>query len=98
MILYVLQGITKKGEMACSHTCASVPVAWPAMHWWAMADLFLSPGDPDSELHNLSTQLTSFPLVSCYHTNLVLQIPHSLCGAPQANPHLATMPFSLEPR
>lgn len=39
----------------------SALVAWPAMHWRAMANLCLSHG-ADSELHNLSTQLARFPL------------------------------------
>ena len=47
----------------------SAPVGWLAMHWWAMADLFLSHGDSDLELHNLSTQLAKFPLVGHYHAN-----------------------------
>ena len=52
-------------ELACSCACAcaSALTAWSAMHWWAKANLFLSHGDYDSELHNLSTQLASFPLV-----------------------------------
>jgi hypothetical protein len=32
-------------------------VFWPAMHWQAMSNLFLSQGGSHSELHNLSTQL-----------------------------------------
>ena len=81
------------------HLCRqlSVPAAWPAMHWWAMADLFLSHGDSDSELHNLSTQLTKFPLVGGYHANPMLQSPHGLCGTHQANTCFATIPFALEP-
>ena len=43
-----------------------------------MADLFLSLGDSDSELHNLFTQLTGLPLVDHYHSNPMLQIPHYL--------------------
>ena len=75
----------------------SAMVAWPAMQWWAMANLFLSCGDSASELQTLSTQLTRFPLAGNYHTNPVLQIPYGLCGAPQANPYFAAVPFSLEP-
>jgi hypothetical protein len=63
------------------------------MHWWAMVDLFLS----DSELQNLSTQLAKFPLVSRYHPSPMLQNPHGLCGAYQANLCFATIPLSLEP-
>jgi hypothetical protein len=44
----------------------SASVAWLAMHWWAKANLFLSHGDSDFELHNLSTQLSRYPLVSRY--------------------------------
>ena len=77
--------------------CLSL-VVWPAMHWQAMVYLFLSHGDSDSELHNLSTQLTRFPLVGHYYVNPILQTPYSLCGAHLANPRFATVPFSLEPR
>jgi hypothetical protein len=65
------------------------------MHWQAMAYVFLSHGDFDSEFHNLSTQLARFLLMGCYHANPVLQISHKLCGAPQANPSFASIPFSL---
>ena len=61
------------------------------------AGLFLSHGDSDSELQNLSTQLARFPLAVCYHANLVLQTPHGLCGVPPANPHFAAITFSPEP-
>ena len=70
----------------------SAPEVWPATCWWAMANLFLSHGDSDSELHNLSTQLARFPLADLYHTKPVLQIPSALCGTPQADPHFATVP------
>ena len=63
----------------------------------AKADLFLFCGDSDSELQNLSTQLTRFPLVGRYHASPMLQSPHGLCGAHQANPRFAAVPFSLEP-
>jgi hypothetical protein len=53
--------------------------------------------DTDSELQNLSTQLAGFPLEGHYYASPVLQSSHSLCGAHQANPHFATIPFSLEP-
>jgi hypothetical protein len=69
-----------------------------AMHWRAMADPFLSRRDSDSELHSLATPLTKFPLAGRYHASPMLQSPHGLCGAPQANPRFATIPFSLEPR
>ena len=42
-----------------------------------LASLFLSCGDSDSELQNLSTQLTKFPLASCYHASPVLQTSYS---------------------
>lgn len=73
-------------------------VAWPAMHSRAMTDLFLSHGDSDSEPPNLSTQLTKFLWVGCYHASPMLQLPQDLCSGPQANPHFAAIPFSLEPR
>ena len=72
-------------------------VGWLTMHWQAMLNLFLSHRDSDSELHILSTQLTSFPLAGHYHTNPMLQIPHSIFGAPQAKSPFAKLPFSLEP-
>lgn len=56
--------------------------AWPAVHWWAMADLFYLP---------------RFPLVGHYHTSPMLQSPQSLCGTHQVNPRFATIPFSLDP-
>ena len=77
---------------------SSDPAAWPALLWQAIANVFLSHGDSDSELHNLSTQLTRLPLASHYHTSPVLQIPHGLCGAHLANPQFAAIPSSLEPR
>lgn len=69
-------------------------VAWPAMHSRAMTDLFLSHGDSDSELQNLSTQLARFPLAGRYHTSPMLQILHCLCCAHQTNPCFHAIPFS----
>jgi hypothetical protein len=69
-------------------------VAWLAMHWQAMANLFLSSGNSDSELHNFSTKLDRFPLAGHYHANPMLQVPHSLCGAHLANPCFAAISFS----
>ena len=92
---FVLREILKN-KLACFGTCVSAQVAWPAMHWRAIANLFLSHGDSDSELHNLSTQLAKFPLAGCYHANPMLQIPHGLCGAHQTNPRFASIPISLE--
>jgi hypothetical protein len=60
-----------------------------------MVDLFLSPGDPDSELHNLYTQLARFPLVGHNYAKPMLQIPHGLFGATQANPRSAAAPSLL---
>ena len=54
----------------------SVPAAWLAMYWRAMANLFLSRGDSDSKLHNRYTQLARFPLAGCYHVNPMLQTLH----------------------
>ena len=62
-----------------------------------MVGLFLSHGDSDSELHNI-TQLAGFPLMSHYHANPVPQVPHGLRGAPQENLSLVVVPFSLEPK
>jgi hypothetical protein len=31
-------------------------------HWWEMPDQFLSHGESLTQIHNLSTQLPSFPL------------------------------------
>ena len=80
------------------YLCLSAPAVWLAMHWWAMADLFLSHGDSYSDLDNLSTLLTRFPLVSHYQTMPLPQILHYLCEVPQTNQHFAIVPFSLEPR
>jgi hypothetical protein len=95
-----VETIKKKKTIEPAHlyVCASALAAWLAMHWWAMADLFLWLGDSDSELHNLSTHTTRFPLVGGYHNNPVLQIPQGLCGAHLANPHFAVVPFSPEPK
>jgi hypothetical protein len=60
----------------------------PALTSWRLSD---------SELQNLSTQLTKFPLACCYHASLMLQNPNGLCGAHLANPCFAAVPFSLEP-
>ena len=62
------------------------------------ATLFLSYGDCNSEPQNVSTQITKFPLVDHYHASPMLQNPHDLCGASQANTHLAATSFSLELR
>jgi hypothetical protein len=40
-----------------------------------MADLFLSLGDSDSELHNLSTQLSRFPLAVATTPTLCFKSP-----------------------
>ena len=48
-----------------------------------------------TQIQNLSTQLTRFPVACHYHDSSMLQYPHGLCGH-QANPHVATVPFSLE--
>ena len=71
---------------------------WPCTSGQAMANLFLSHGGSDSELHSLSTQLAKFPLAGCYHASLVLQILHGFCGAYQANQPFAVIPFSIEPK
>ena len=49
-----------------------------------MANLFLSHGDYDSKLQNLSTQLAKFLLAGRFHASPMLQNPHGLCGAHQA--------------
>jgi hypothetical protein len=36
------------------------------------------------------------PLAGRYQDNPMLQKPHNLCGAPQANPCFAAVPFSLQ--
>ena len=61
--------------------------AWLASHWQAMTNLFLSHRDSLTQSSwTVSTQLARFPLTGHYQANPVLQIPHSLCGAHQANP------------
>jgi hypothetical protein len=81
----------KNRKFPCYALLLSTPAAWPpAMHWRAMADLFLFHGDSDSELHNLCTQLAMLPLVGGYHAKLMLQNPLGLCGAHQASPRFAS--------
>ena len=73
----------------------SALAAWLAMHWQAMAKLFY--------LMETLTQCSKIPPPSLLGSHWqvatmsapMLQIPHSLCGAPQANPCFATIPFSL---
>jgi hypothetical protein len=67
------------------------------MHWKAMTDLFLSHGDSDTECHNLSSQLDSFPLVGSDYANPLLPIPHSFVVHIKQICFVA-VPFSLEPR
>ena len=48
---------------------------------------FLSCGDSlPQNSKNLSTKLAKLPPVGHYHASPMLQIPHGLCGAHQANP------------
>jgi hypothetical protein len=86
-----------KVELSRSCGCASALGALLAVYWQAMANLFLSCGDSDSELHNISTQHTRFPLASHYHTSPMFQIPHGLCGTPLANPCFTTYLSLLNP-
>ena len=65
------------------------------VHFRAMANLFLSHGDSDSELQNLSTQLARFPLSTHNQAILVRQVPHCLCGPHLANPYFTAVSFSL---
>ena len=51
-----------------------------------MAGLFLSHEDFDSELQNLSTQLTKFPLVGCHQACPVLQNSHDLLECTSGKP------------
>lgn len=39
-MLKAYSNVLKKVEPVCFHTCASASAAWPAIHWWAIADLF----------------------------------------------------------
>ena len=74
-------------------------LAW-WLHWClcpgGLADLFLSHGGSDSELHNLSTQLARFPLAGHYHTNPMLPIPTAFVVLIRQT-RFAAAPFSLEP-
>ena len=79
----------------CLCSKLSVQASCLVMHWWAMADLILSHEDSDSELPNISTQLTRFSLVDHYHVHPVLQIPHSLCVVHLAISCFARVPLSL---
>ena len=98
--LVLVVGNIKKRTITfpCCTLLLSDPAGWSATHLRKMADLFLSHGDSDSVLQDLSTQLTQFLQAGCYDANPVLQISHGLCGAHQANPRFAAVPFSLEPR
>jgi hypothetical protein len=66
-----LQEILKSNSKSPHYTqLLSALVGWLAMHWQAMTGLFLSHRDSlISELQNLSTQLTKFPLAGHYHTS-----------------------------
>ena len=39
-----------KKKLSLSQACASAEVAWPAVHWWAMAGMLLFLGDSCPEL------------------------------------------------
>ena len=43
-------------------------------------------------------ELAKFLLAGCYQVSPMLQNPHDLCRAPQANPCFASVPFSIEHR
>jgi hypothetical protein len=74
-----------------AHSCAyasNALVGTPCQ--WSICFYLL---ETDSELHNLSTQLTRFPLAGHYHAIPMLQILQSLCGAHQANSQFAANAF-----
>jgi hypothetical protein len=50
----------------------------------------------DSELQNLSTHFSKFPLVGCYHTPC-FKTPMGFCGSHPESPCFDTISFSLEP-
>lgn len=58
----------------------------PARLWRAVTGLFSSCGDSDSELRNLSTQLTKLLLAGHYHTNPMLQNTHNLLWCTSGKP------------
>jgi hypothetical protein len=66
----------KKIKPASSHACAAAPAAWPAMHWRAMADLFSSHGDSDSELHSLVFGFFFFFGFGCPPHTIIILFKH----------------------
>ena len=98
LVCHLLWEILKKNQyVPALESRNSAPWDWPAMHWRAMADLLLSHGDSDSELQNLSTQLSRFLLAGHYHANPMLLSSHSLCRAHQMNLRFLAVPISLQP-
>jgi hypothetical protein len=90
-----------KKEPACSHACASnsqsLQPGQPctAGPCWPVFSL----EDSDLELHNLSTQLSRFPLVGHYPTTPSFKPPKTFeMHLTQAHALLLYLSFSLEPR
>ena len=54
--------------------------------------VFIS-GDSDSEIQNLSTQLTQFPLAGHYHVSPTLLNSHGLLWCTSGNPTLCSLTF-----
>lgn len=67
-----------------------------SLPWRPMAHLFLSRGDSDSELHNLSTQLTRLSLAGRHYASTMFQNPTTFVV--HLRQTLALPTFSLEPR
>ena len=63
--LCVEGNILKDQQVPTLHQATLSPCGLDGQFWWAMAGLFLSHGDSDSELQTLSTQLAKFLLAGC---------------------------------
>lgn len=73
-----------------------IPAGWLVRHWrHGRSVLILWRLTQSSK--TLSTQLAKFPQAGCYHVSPMLQNSHGLLECTLANPHFATIPFSLEP-
>jgi hypothetical protein len=88
-------------EWTHSRTWVGNSLPWRPGWQWPTCFYFVETLTQSSKI--LSTQLTRFPLVGRYHPSPMIQNPHGLCGAHQANPCFAircfpAVPFSLKPR
>jgi hypothetical protein len=70
----LLQEILKITATSC--TIPNYPLPW-----WDDWSVVISWRLSDSEIQNLSTQFTNFPLVGCYQASPMFQNPQGLCAA-----------------